>query len=360
MHGTSTDEKKAFARKPGYVVACSDLHIGHLISLFTPDSEAMTVWHKAVQRSQHIVYVGDIYELLFIKKDKGADKKETVENAIAAGLLDLERQLKTHPDKFFHFVLGNHENLKDFRAGLDALARYPNFEWHPEAIKIGETIFTHGDLQKAKHGKNDTERPMSDIDDAAKAVKFTGTVAKLEDPATWVGKFYPNYTKRKNRADTVALITFTALAEAAQNGTEYNEDLASITSRNPDYKKLREKLEKHYAHKTLHYREGGSEHMLDKAAWKQILHIVSGHTHVPFTYHKMGAGSSKRFMHNTGAVTRGFSEEMGFIAAELRENGTLNDVVSYDDFQKKPDRATYAQQLVNSGYGHAAEAAFSR
>jgi UDP-2,3-diacylglucosamine pyrophosphatase LpxH len=52
-----------------------------------------------------------------------------------------------YPEIQFHYVLGNHDSIKEFAAELQALQeRSRNFEYCPSYKVIGDTLFLHGDL----------------------------------------------------------------------------------------------------------------------------------------------------------------------------------------------------------------------
>lgn len=59
----------------------------------------------------------------------------------------LERTVRKWPECYFHFVLGNHDHVQIFIDELHELAeRTPNLSWHPYHVKIGNSLFLHGDV----------------------------------------------------------------------------------------------------------------------------------------------------------------------------------------------------------------------
>jgi UDP-2,3-diacylglucosamine hydrolase len=72
----------------------------------------------------------------------------------------LEELTATCPKCHFHFILGNHDNVKRFIEALDRLAsRTDNLSWHPYYLKVGSHVFLHGDVtNKRKMTAADLER----------------------------------------------------------------------------------------------------------------------------------------------------------------------------------------------------------
>ena len=114
----------------------ADLHLfshrsrGHLI-----DEEILA----AARRSQVCVLGGDIFDFKW-------SAHSSHEASLLAAVEWLCRLIEAVPECQFHFVLGNHDDLPALVALLPELAtRYANFYWDRFYLRLGDTMFLHGD-----------------------------------------------------------------------------------------------------------------------------------------------------------------------------------------------------------------------
>jgi UDP-2,3-diacylglucosamine pyrophosphatase LpxH len=119
----------------------SDLH------LFTRRSEAarhLYAIRGAADRCRAFVLGGDIFDFRWSTLGSGA---ATVEAAIHW----LEELAAAHPQCHFHYLLGNHDYYRRF---LDRLARHadatPNFSLHRFYMRLGDSVFLHGDAARRR------------------------------------------------------------------------------------------------------------------------------------------------------------------------------------------------------------------
>ncbi len=139
----------------------------------------------------HVVLAGDIFELWFLGAQNGEKPKEILRNAIGESKEWLEDFLKENPHVQVHFVLGNHENLRKFRNSLDRLQqKYGNFEWHPEAVRIGDALIVHGDLQM--DNKTDRTRRIDRLRDVHKGMNIYDRV--VSNGEKYMQRLYFDYT----------------------------------------------------------------------------------------------------------------------------------------------------------------------
>ncbi len=130
-------------QSPQLVPVCfvSDLHLfshrsrGHLI-----DEEIIA----AARRSRVCVLGGDIFDFKW-------SAHSSHEASLVAAVEWLCRLIETVPECQFHFVLGNHDDLPELLAELPGLAtRYANFYWDRFYLRLGDTMFLHGDAADRK------------------------------------------------------------------------------------------------------------------------------------------------------------------------------------------------------------------
>ena len=119
----------------GYVL--SDLH------LFTERTLARD-WEPALDQAAAdadlVVFNGDIFDFRWTPSP-------TPGASVADALRWVGVRVAAHPDCRFVYVLGNHDALLPFAEGLSAMAiRHPNLTWVPSHVRIGSSLFLHGDL----------------------------------------------------------------------------------------------------------------------------------------------------------------------------------------------------------------------
>jgi UDP-2,3-diacylglucosamine hydrolase len=120
----------------------SDLH------LFSRRSQAHThkdALHATAKSADTFVLGGDIFDFRWSTLRSTA---HTIDAAIAW----LEELVLPHPHCQFYFVLGNHDCNRNFVARLERLAAdTPNLLWHEEYIRLGHSLFLHGDAADGEH-----------------------------------------------------------------------------------------------------------------------------------------------------------------------------------------------------------------
>ncbi len=94
----------------------------------------------AASRADTFVLGGDIFDFRWSTL---ASLDHTIEAAV-----DWLRQLAAHNGGCgFHFVLGNHDWNERFIARLkDLCGETENLSWHPYYIRLGQSLFLHGDV----------------------------------------------------------------------------------------------------------------------------------------------------------------------------------------------------------------------
>ena len=258
------------------VLFVSDVHIGAKISNYPVYKKALL---EKMAASDHVVLDGDIFELFYIPGAKSKEPrdiiKHIIENHVDESVAWLESFLKEHPKVQVHFVLGNHENIRHFRTGLNKLQEtYPNFEWDPQGIRLGDALIVHGDLQMEGEISDD-KRPISRLRHVYKESQWTERLAQLDKPGQSVVDWL------RDPSEAVPLM----------------------------HQRLRESEED----EKFTYRHEGQNHKLDMS-W--IKHVFFGHTHVKFdNYDYKGIK-----FHNTGAFTEAKSnniEDLGVLETKL-------------------------------------------
>jgi UDP-2,3-diacylglucosamine hydrolase len=69
------------------------------------------------------------------------------EESVARAIRWLHELAADCPECRFHFVLGNHDYHEPFLERLDHLeARLGNFKWYPFYVRLGDSVFLHGDV----------------------------------------------------------------------------------------------------------------------------------------------------------------------------------------------------------------------
>jgi UDP-2,3-diacylglucosamine hydrolase len=125
----------ADALQSGFVV--SDLH------LFTHRSEAMALVRRmraAAAQADFGVLNGDIFDFRWTNL---ASLEKTAQAAVD-WLGDLARSF---PHCQWFYIMGNHDGLAFFAPYLDELAEdVENFQWRPSHLRVGDSLFLHGDL----------------------------------------------------------------------------------------------------------------------------------------------------------------------------------------------------------------------
>lgn len=108
--------------------------------------------HGAAAQADIFVLNGDTFDFRW---SHYGDTAETARKAIAW----LKKLTVRSPDCAFHFVLGNHDHVGIFIDELHELAEHtPNLVWHPYYVKLGDTLFLHGDVANKRMTAEDLVR----------------------------------------------------------------------------------------------------------------------------------------------------------------------------------------------------------
>lgn len=130
----------------------SDLH------MFARRSHAdrhVSLIREQAQQAKAFVLAGDIFDFTWTTR-------ETVEETIGEAAEWLRSLASSAPGCQFYFVPGNHDHHDGFVEHLHDLAdTVDNFDWHPYFVRLGNTLFLHGDAaenKKTSLGEIDTYR----------------------------------------------------------------------------------------------------------------------------------------------------------------------------------------------------------
>ena len=147
------------------ILPISDLHIGAEDSVLTPESllsekdlsnstihnwqriAAQTALDRLMKEPDIVVINGDVRDNVAPDNEPGSKKDQAITKY---SLKLLERWVTADSDKPFYYVLGNHDGNTsyDFKKRLLQLAeRHDNLHVTDYGVKIGDILFTHGDLQ---------------------------------------------------------------------------------------------------------------------------------------------------------------------------------------------------------------------
>ncbi|HLA84841.1 MAG TPA: metallophosphoesterase [Thermoguttaceae bacterium] len=115
----------------------SDLHV---FSSRSQEHRYLEQIGHAAAHARAFVLGGDIFDFRW---SIVASPEETVARAIRW----LHELATDCPACRFHFVVGNHDYHEPFLARLDHLeARLANFMWYPFYVRLGNSVFLHGDV----------------------------------------------------------------------------------------------------------------------------------------------------------------------------------------------------------------------
>ena len=293
--------------RPQKILFLSDAHIGAKTSNFA-SYQARII--ELMTHYDHVCLIGDNWELFFIDKrnhiellsnllevlsDKPGDQwkkdfsdkgtlKSGVQNVIHAATWFTDEFLQRFPNVHLHVIGGNHESVRRFHNEFAKLqTRYPqNFEWSPEAIRIGDALITHGHLPVSGQGLD--EYPIARLREAAKDEKWRHIInygSPLEHA-------FQRHLRPLDRAVKKII---------------------------PQFKEW----EKTGAFSVSH--EGVPEPL----SLTGIKHIFFGHTHIKFDNLERDGIS----FHNTGALVRSTSknpDDLGILEADLNMDGSVTNV----------------------------------
>lgn len=228
--------KGATPATTGYVV--SDMHIFGCTSLY---ERYLPVLYHDVARHSVIVLNGDTFDF---KRSRFSNSAETAQSAIA-WLRDLSTRAAA--GKIF-YILGNHDSHTLFVPALSAaLPELPNVSLAVDSLRLGSTLFVHGDI---------VDLPAGTLDINSVRSRYAYT-----EPY-WVSRVVGN---------TVTHLRLNTLEYLRHSKTSLAERIVEYFSQ-------------------------ASPHALDG-----VRDIYFGHTHVPFTGFQYRGIS----FHNTGSMIRG-------------------------------------------------------
>ena len=119
----------------------SDLH---LLANRSAAGRYLPVIERAAARAGTFVLGGDIFDFRWAIKARAG---HPVDKAIDW----LEKLTSDCPGCHFHFVLGNHDYHQPFLARLEDFQRnVGNFSWHRYYVRLGSSVFLHGDVADRK------------------------------------------------------------------------------------------------------------------------------------------------------------------------------------------------------------------
>ncbi len=98
----------------------------------------------AIAQSHTFILGGDIFDFRWSAYRSHAA-------SIEQSMRYLEGLLSVNPECEFHYILGNHDALPGFTKRLEQLAESnPRLHWHPHLLRLGSSVFLHGDIIDSK------------------------------------------------------------------------------------------------------------------------------------------------------------------------------------------------------------------
>lgn len=118
----------------------SDLHLFSRRSVAHQLDECIA---ETARDADLMILGGDIFDFSW-------STKGSVDKSVEAAAQWLRQLAAAAPDCQFHFLVGNHDNHQRFIDRLQILQlEIPNLEWHPYFLRIGNSLFLHGDAADA-------------------------------------------------------------------------------------------------------------------------------------------------------------------------------------------------------------------
>ncbi len=119
----------------------SDLH---LLARHSVADKYLEKIVRAASRAEIFILGGDIFDFRWAAT---ATPQGAVDQAVAW----LELLATACPRCHFHFLLGNHDYHQRFIEGLGRLQqRLANFSWHRFYLRLGSSVFLHGDMNQRR------------------------------------------------------------------------------------------------------------------------------------------------------------------------------------------------------------------
>jgi UDP-2,3-diacylglucosamine hydrolase len=130
----------------------SDLHMFCRRSQWEQYLEAI---EEAIQDTDLFVFNGDTFDFKWTML-------QSIEDTVEEAIMFLRRLANDRPDCQFHVNLGNHDHFLPFINALNDLCEeVENMSWHPYYLRIGDTLFIHGDAAMWDMKQVDLERYRS-------------------------------------------------------------------------------------------------------------------------------------------------------------------------------------------------------
>ncbi|MFP4353620.1 MAG: metallophosphoesterase [Phycisphaerae bacterium] len=127
----------------GFVV--SDLHLFAQRSVGGVFQQEM---QRAAAGADFFVLAGDIFDFEW-------STVGSVAQSVLPAMAWVRELIDAADNCHIHYVLGNHDSLAPFVHQLQQLARtHENFFWHEACVRIGNSLFLHGDLPIYGRGRN--------------------------------------------------------------------------------------------------------------------------------------------------------------------------------------------------------------
>jgi UDP-2,3-diacylglucosamine hydrolase len=160
--------------------------------------------HAAAQRARLFVLGGDIFDFRW-------STHGSAEATTGAAIRWLDELVAAHPRCDFHFVQGNHDCNRRFVSALQGYAaQRPNLTLHPYFLRLGRSIFLHGDAadrpqmnadrlrQRREHWARDEHRgPMRHmLYDLAVQAHLHRVVGRVAHPRRRVAQRLLGYLQR--------------------------------------------------------------------------------------------------------------------------------------------------------------------
>ena len=127
----------------------SDLHI------FCRRFDGQRVWNRlseAAKQAATVVLGGDIFDFRWTTLP-------TIEHSAGEAISRLTSLVQANRQCEFHYLLGNHDHHQSFVPRLELLARVePNLSCHPYYLRLGNSLFLHGDVATRTMGAEQLEK----------------------------------------------------------------------------------------------------------------------------------------------------------------------------------------------------------
>lgn len=114
--------------------------------------------YKAAGEADFFVLNGDVFDFRWTTL---ASAEQTARVAVEW----IETLARSAPSCRFFYIMGNHDGLEFFASHLSATTdKIENFEWHPSHLRIGSSLFLHGDLPLSVGRSDAFERTLRPIE----------------------------------------------------------------------------------------------------------------------------------------------------------------------------------------------------